>query len=454
MESTGEAVPENRLCRTCMSSGDDLTSLFTVVNVVSKEEPLSAILLKCTSIQVTSNDIYPQYICKQCLEKLTACYLFRDQCYRTHERLGQLYQDGSLPYPCLKQGNVQLLDENVPNAVFYKQEVVEMNEITIEKRECVSQQDCFQDYHNLNYSEGDDEGNDDEYRRAESCDNNKNYRPDDEDIKKSTVSCPEFECSECTKVFRSKYTMQRHMKVHTDRDNLRCKVCSKGFTRMADVKRHMSSHTGSKPYCCVVCNSSFTQSGSLSVHMRKHEEFKYLKKTPRHVEEKPHLCSICGMAFKHSSTLTIHVRRHIGDKPYCCKVCNMRFVSSGRLTAHMRVHTGERPFACKFCGKRFAQSTVAGKHLKTHANVKPHQCSYCLKSFSTLYYLNIHKRSHTGEKPHECTICHKTFADPKNLKQHRNVHSEDKAYLCIMCGKSFRRSHHLKSHMKIHAKCA
>lgn len=52
MESE-QVLTQNKLCRTCMTSGDDLTSLFNVVNIASKEEPLNSVLLKCTSIQVT-----------------------------------------------------------------------------------------------------------------------------------------------------------------------------------------------------------------------------------------------------------------------------------------------------------------------------------------------------------------------------------------------------------------
>ncbi|KAJ8974087.1 hypothetical protein NQ317_011606 [Molorchus minor] len=410
-------LTQNNLCRSCMSPGINLTSLFNILSIANKEETLNSILLKCTSIQVTPNDIYPQYICDICLEKLTSAYLFREQCYQSHERFGQLYQNGNVIYSCLKEGNnfgtnisAQQINgdkplNNIVNVsnninILYKEETVEKNEI--EKIESFSDdfQTCDSNYNDItdgeieNYADEVNYGITPAVKEYDSNEENQNIKENKDCVSeenKSFVTPDRYTCSDCTKIFYSKYAMRRHKKVHSDSEQLKCRVCQKQFTRASDVKRHMSTHTGEKPFSCMICHTSFTQSGSLAVHMRKHEEFKSVRKVKKRLEDKPHLCSICGMSFKHSSSLTVHVRRHIGDKPYGCNICNM-----SRSEAH------EITFQC--------------------------------------------------EKPHKCSVCHKTFADPKNLKQHKNIHSQDKPYLCIMCGKSFRRSHHLKSHMNIHAK--
>lgn len=49
-----QALKLASLCRTCMSSSDTpLSSLFGVLSWSDKEEALSSILYKCTSIQVS-----------------------------------------------------------------------------------------------------------------------------------------------------------------------------------------------------------------------------------------------------------------------------------------------------------------------------------------------------------------------------------------------------------------
>lgn len=181
-------------------------------------------------------------MCKICLDKLTACYLFRELCYQTHERLGQLYQNGNLPYSCVKGNNSQLaLAENSTNDIFYKQEVVEKNEIVVEKTECANQDGYSNQYNDASDGDCDNYGNESgnyeaasDYKNSDSESSNKNFGQNENfycDIQNSIEPSPDFTCSECTKVFRSKYTLFRHMKIHSNTEKLRCSVCNKQFTR-------------------------------------------------------------------------------------------------------------------------------------------------------------------------------------------------------------------------------
>ena len=64
-------------------------------------------------------------------------------------------------------------------------------------------------------------------------------------------------CSECEKVFASKYNWESHMKTH-----LKCTTCKKKFESIEDVKSHRKEHT-----FCVLCKKDFYFVSKLAKHM-------------------------------------------------------------------------------------------------------------------------------------------------------------------------------------------
>lgn len=40
-----------------------------------------------------------------------------------------------------------------------------------------------------------------------------------------------FSCAQCKKIFRSKYGLNAHIKIHLDLKNSKCEICGKQFTR-------------------------------------------------------------------------------------------------------------------------------------------------------------------------------------------------------------------------------
>lgn len=164
-----------------------------------------------------------------------------------------------------------------------------------------------------------------------------------------------YSCSVCSKNFRIKSILTRHMKTHTGEKPYSCSVCGKSFIQRSYLHTHMNSHSGQKPYTCNFCGRGFTQVGNMNAHMRIH------------TGEKPHSCADCGKSFREKADLLKHTIIHTGEKPYSCSVCNMKFSAQSNLTRHMKTHSGERPYSCAACGKRFIRRSHLIIHMKTHA---------------------------------------------------------------------------------------
>ncbi|XP_012280804.1 zinc finger protein 567 isoform X2 [Orussus abietinus] len=102
--------------------------------------------------------------------------------------------------------------------------------------------------------------------------------------KESHEGRKQFQCANCHQSFRYKVSLRSHLiNFHTDMDQatlnsgtllnqnplLTCSECGKLFATKYKLQRHARCHTGERPFRCTYCDRTFSQTGNLKIHQVK-----------------------------------------------------------------------------------------------------------------------------------------------------------------------------------------
>ncbi|XP_070547003.1 uncharacterized protein [Ptychodera flava] len=319
---------------------------------------------------------------------------------------------------------------------------------------------------------------------AESDNSDETYQPAPKMVKKSKPSRGKagkkggtrkknFKCESCSKTFKDRWHLNRHLFTHMHHKPFTCDVCGNNYKSPVHLKEHLATHSQASKYQCQECKQGFKQRNQYEWHVKKFhtpgvkDPFKcedcgevYTRKLALRIhkethakdEEKVFICNLCKAKFAIVACFCMHQKSEHGITKYFCPMCGKVLHGLLQMESHVAIHTGEKLFHCDKCGKGYVSESGLKWHQATHVEERPFKCTTCSAGFYTKYDLQKHILTHSTEKEFVCETCGSQFKSRTNLWEHQKRHRGEvsKKFTCEECGTAFYTLSHLHRHMMIH----
>jgi len=240
-------------------------------------------------------------------------------------------------------------------------------------------------------------------------------------------------CTICGKIFKNSKFLKNHEDRHKTgeisaedgeyrcgfvTDEVRGTVCSKIFKQRSNLERHIRSHTRTKSHRCEECGKCFVDSTRLKEHRWIHSDYK------------PHKCQHCDKVFRHLSHLRNHeANSHGAIKEHACDQCPKKFVYAYQLRTHINsVHIN---------GK--AESKKVNKGTKEQQPVVRPGRSAVDEAVNIVLQGEPEQPPNNGDIIHtvyQCSLCSAVFATYPDLQNHCASHSLDQLTAAAVAGGS------------------
>lgn len=221
-----------------------------------------------------------------------------------------------------------------------------------------------------------------------------------------------------------------------------CEICSKQFKKKGKLNRHVKeTHTDNKPYKCEECSAEFKRASHLTRHNRmKHSE-----------EPKSFVCNVdnCLQKFSTKQHLDRHIKiLHFGEK-LKCEECDVVFNKKILYAKHLsNVHNKAKPFLCPLlnCKKSFFREGDLLNHIKLKHEENNSEESSKRAPETQLDSLSTEAFSESYEKGSENSGLSKVNLKKKRVKKD----GEKQIFVCFYedCMKPFTTGYNLRKHIK------
>lgn len=189
-----------------------------------------------------------------------------------------------------------------------------------------------------------------------------------------------------------------------------CRICSKSFRYRFQIQRHVkTNHSTEKPFICSVCGATFSIKYYLTRHLKLHNP------------EEKFRCKVCPREFNRKYQLVEHELSHKGPPTLKCSDCRKKFNSKHAFDRHRSFCSGNlQLYVCDICGKSFRGISALSHHRVRHDPLKKFKCSMCNSSFHTQWQLVKHTKRHALQGLYVCKFCSLAFNTTSNLKKHQS----------------------------------
>lgn len=249
-------------------------------------------------------------------------------------------------------------------------------------------------------------------------------------------------CAPCGRIFRDKYTYQRHLESSLHR---------KRSLRNAQILRTQQRPVVESRPPEILLEDTPREQDTRTRKRKKAPDPQppspvELQKSSNKLRFR---CSICYQWFSDKKRLKLHESNHESYQSgeFHCSHCEERFADGGALREHLKTHKEHR--VC--CGKVFTTLKGYREHKEAvHAAITEWlECDKCSKEFRTQRAFRDHRCSSSSQE-YNCSSCDYVGNSKKNLELHQRTHSQEKRFKCNLCEYHATRHSQLWRHKKLH----
>ncbi|XP_050346032.1 zinc finger protein 681-like [Nymphalis io] len=297
------SVIDLKLCRVCnLGKGEiPIFDNLTQPNISDEIRNFSGVIINKT-------DNLPKHLCKNCLDLLNGCIVFRDMCQTNNKVLIELSIKRETSFDESTQDSEDSYNIPSPN---FSEDNSEIWGCTTCNKEFFDRASYDTHFNSCNKTTSDEQ-------------------KEPEDSNKKT-----FLCDICGKTARSNANLLVHMGIHENVFPYKCDQCPYQGRTMDLLKVHKRTHMANKPFKCSLCPKTTTTSSNLAKHMRH-----------VHSTTRPYKCTYCDKAFSYQHDMKRHIRDiHLRQGTVECDVCYKKFNTKKILQGHRwKIHKikGER----------------------------------------------------------------------------------------------------------------